>query len=358
MTDTAESYGLGVLASDLDLDGDIDVFVANDSNPNFLYRNNGDGTFTEIGAWSGAGLNGNGVAQAGMGVDAADFDGDGRPGHLSSPRSPRTRPRSTTTRATSSSTTSVRRDRPQGDHVRGPEVGLRLPRLRPRRRPRPRDRQRPHLPAGRPGPRAERVVPPASLPAAERQGPAHRRLAAGRARHASRRSRPAGSRSATTTTTATSTCSSRRSTRPRCSSATTRPGSGHWLKLRLLNRHGSPAIGARVDPDGRREVADARTPERLVPPVAERTGAALRARTGGDGRPHRGSLARRREDDPPRRGLRPHDHCPRTVERFSLGRRGDQKKDGKGKRKKGKGNKWKTIRSRGLACSPVPSLWA
>jgi enediyne biosynthesis protein E4 len=68
-----------VLASDLDLDGDVDVFVANDSNPNFLYRNNGDGTFTEVGAWSGAGLNGNGVAQAGMGVDAADFDGDGRP---------------------------------------------------------------------------------------------------------------------------------------------------------------------------------------------------------------------------------------------------------------------------------------
>ncbi len=79
MTDTAESYGLGVLTSDLDLDGDIDVFVANNSNPNFLYRNNGDGTFTEIGAWSGAGVNGNGVAQAGMGVDAADFDGDGLP---------------------------------------------------------------------------------------------------------------------------------------------------------------------------------------------------------------------------------------------------------------------------------------
>jgi len=79
MTDTAESYGLGVLTSDLDLDGDIDVFVANDSNPNFLYRNDGKGTFTEVGAWSGAGLNGNGVAQAGMGVDAADFDGDGLP---------------------------------------------------------------------------------------------------------------------------------------------------------------------------------------------------------------------------------------------------------------------------------------
>ena len=78
MTDVAESYGLGVLASDLDMDGDVDVFVANDSNPNFLYRNDGGGRFTEIGAWSGAGVNGKGVAQAGMGVDAGDFDGDGR----------------------------------------------------------------------------------------------------------------------------------------------------------------------------------------------------------------------------------------------------------------------------------------
>jgi hypothetical protein len=77
MTDTAESYGLGVLASDLDNDGDVDVFVANDSNPNFLYRNDGKGRFDEIGTWSGAGLNNQGIAQAGMGVDAADFDGDG-----------------------------------------------------------------------------------------------------------------------------------------------------------------------------------------------------------------------------------------------------------------------------------------
>jgi hypothetical protein len=76
MTDVAESYGLGVLASDLDNDGDIDVFVANDSNPNFLYRNEGKGKFTEIGTWSGAGLNSQGIAQAGMGVDAGDFDGD------------------------------------------------------------------------------------------------------------------------------------------------------------------------------------------------------------------------------------------------------------------------------------------
>jgi hypothetical protein len=77
MTDRAESYGLGVLASDLDNDGDVDVYVANDSNPNYLYRNDGDGTFTEIGAWCGAGFSGDGAAQAGMGVDAGDLDGDG-----------------------------------------------------------------------------------------------------------------------------------------------------------------------------------------------------------------------------------------------------------------------------------------
>ena len=77
MEDVAESYGLGVLASDLDNDGDVDVYVANDSNPKFLYRNEGNGHFTEIGSWSGAGLSASGVAQAGMGVDAADFDGDG-----------------------------------------------------------------------------------------------------------------------------------------------------------------------------------------------------------------------------------------------------------------------------------------
>ncbi len=77
MADLAESYGLGVLASDLDNDGDVDVYVANDSNPNFLYRNEGRGKFTEIGTWSGAGLSDDGIAQAGMGVEAGDLDGDG-----------------------------------------------------------------------------------------------------------------------------------------------------------------------------------------------------------------------------------------------------------------------------------------
>ncbi len=77
MEDIAEGYGMGVVASDLDNDGDIDLYVANDSNPNFLYRNEGGGRFTEIGSWSGAGVSADGRAQASMGVDAADFDDDG-----------------------------------------------------------------------------------------------------------------------------------------------------------------------------------------------------------------------------------------------------------------------------------------
>jgi len=77
MADTAESYGLGVVASDLDNDGDVDVYVANDSNPNFLYRNDGHGMFTEIGGFSGSSVTADGRPQGSMGVDAADFDGDG-----------------------------------------------------------------------------------------------------------------------------------------------------------------------------------------------------------------------------------------------------------------------------------------
>lgn len=71
-------YGFGVLFSDLDGDGWADIFVANDSVPNLLFRNNRDGTFSEIGLRSGIALSGDGKPQAGMGADAADYDGDGR----------------------------------------------------------------------------------------------------------------------------------------------------------------------------------------------------------------------------------------------------------------------------------------
>jgi hypothetical protein len=71
-------YGMGVIASDFDEDGLADIFVANDSTPNFLYRNLGDGTFKEIAFVSGTALNENGAAQGCMGVTVADYDHDGR----------------------------------------------------------------------------------------------------------------------------------------------------------------------------------------------------------------------------------------------------------------------------------------
>lgn len=71
--------GMGVVASDLDDDGDLDLYVANDGALNRLYVNNGRGHFEDVALGSGAGLNALGVAEAGMGVDAADLDGDGLP---------------------------------------------------------------------------------------------------------------------------------------------------------------------------------------------------------------------------------------------------------------------------------------
>lgn len=71
-------YGLGVICSDFDFDGLVDIFVANDATPNFLYRNKGDGTFRDIGFLSGAAVNENGSEQACMGVTVGDYDHDGK----------------------------------------------------------------------------------------------------------------------------------------------------------------------------------------------------------------------------------------------------------------------------------------
>lgn len=78
LTDGAKAYGFGVVATDYDDDGWVDLFVANDSNPNFLYHNLGNGRFENVGLEAGAALDGEARAQAGMGVDAGDYDGDGR----------------------------------------------------------------------------------------------------------------------------------------------------------------------------------------------------------------------------------------------------------------------------------------
>ena len=70
------TYGLAALFCDYDRDGDPDLYVANDSAPNFLYRNEG-GTFRDIGVAAGVALSAEGVAQAGMGIAYGDYDRDG-----------------------------------------------------------------------------------------------------------------------------------------------------------------------------------------------------------------------------------------------------------------------------------------
>jgi hypothetical protein len=74
-----DGRGFGVVTADLDGDGRIDIFVANDNSPNFLFRNRGDGTFDDATETCGAGFDGHGLTPAGMGVDAEDVDGDGLP---------------------------------------------------------------------------------------------------------------------------------------------------------------------------------------------------------------------------------------------------------------------------------------
>ena len=70
-------YGLGVVIADVDDDGWPEVFVANDSAPNFLFRRSGNWRFEEIALRTGVAVAGDGRPRAGMGTDAADYDGDG-----------------------------------------------------------------------------------------------------------------------------------------------------------------------------------------------------------------------------------------------------------------------------------------
>jgi enediyne biosynthesis protein E4 len=73
------SKALGIAMLDFDLDGWPDLFVANDTQPNKLYRNRGNGTFQEVGVPAGLAFSEDGRARAGMGTDAADFDNSGMP---------------------------------------------------------------------------------------------------------------------------------------------------------------------------------------------------------------------------------------------------------------------------------------
>jgi enediyne biosynthesis protein E4 len=71
--------GLGIAIADYDHDGYMDFMLANDSIPEFLFHNRGNGTFEEVGLPSGAALDGNGTSFAGMGIDFEDYNNDGWP---------------------------------------------------------------------------------------------------------------------------------------------------------------------------------------------------------------------------------------------------------------------------------------
>ena len=77
VTNPVEGRGMAAVAWDYDKDGFPDIYVTNDTNRNFLYHNNGDGTFTDESVFIGVGYDDRGVAEGSMGVDCADYNGDG-----------------------------------------------------------------------------------------------------------------------------------------------------------------------------------------------------------------------------------------------------------------------------------------
>ena len=77
VTNPTEGRGMAAVACDYDNDGLPDIYVANDTSRNFLYHNNGDGTFTDESLFIGVGYDEGGVAEGSMGVDSGDYNGDG-----------------------------------------------------------------------------------------------------------------------------------------------------------------------------------------------------------------------------------------------------------------------------------------
>jgi enediyne biosynthesis protein E4 len=75
--DSNQAYGFSVVWCDFDNDGHLDAYVANDSLPNFLWHNKGNGTFEEVGMEAGCAVSGDGRAQSSMGVAVGDYDNDG-----------------------------------------------------------------------------------------------------------------------------------------------------------------------------------------------------------------------------------------------------------------------------------------
>jgi hypothetical protein len=77
VSDEKKYYGLGAIWGDYDNDGWLDLYVANDGTPNYLYKNNRDGTFTDVSFETGTSYSGAGIEQGSMGVTWGDYDNDG-----------------------------------------------------------------------------------------------------------------------------------------------------------------------------------------------------------------------------------------------------------------------------------------
>lgn len=77
VTNPSEGRGMAAIACDYDNDGFPDIYVANDTSRNFMYHNNGDGTFTDESLFIGVGYDEKGVAEGSMGMDAGDYNRDG-----------------------------------------------------------------------------------------------------------------------------------------------------------------------------------------------------------------------------------------------------------------------------------------
>ena len=154
----AGAYGFGVVATDYDDDGFVDLFVANDSNPNFLYRNLGTGRFESVGLLAGVAVNDQARAQAGMGADAADYDGDLRTDITLTAfaHDRNTLYRNVDGRQFEDATTV---GGPGGHHVPAHGLGHGVCRRRPRRPTGSVRRQRPHLRGHRRLPAAGRDLP-------------------------------------------------------------------------------------------------------------------------------------------------------------------------------------------------------
>ena len=165
-------YGFGVAFFDFDDDGRLDLFVANDSGPNYLYRNRGDGTFQDVSLASGAALNELGLEQAHMGVAVGDYDRDGRDDlHV-------TNFADDTNILYHNDGGGLFSDLTFASGVGQASIpflgwGTQLPRLRQRRMARPVRGQRPCLPTRRPL-QLEHVVPATGAPVPQREGEVRR----------------------------------------------------------------------------------------------------------------------------------------------------------------------------------------